>query len=230
MRPATAIVIGSHPEYNIGGQIAAGLDRRGWKVETPTPAELDVTSALAVEDHDWLADALVYSAGYCEPDWIWNQHHEQIYHQVNVSMTAGLHVVARYAEHMFTEPANPVIGYKRIILMGSRAAETPHRGQVPYNAAKAGLRAAVSTLARELHPHGFRVFLIEPGAVDGTDYGPRVAEGARRMGLEDRAGATRGTFGQNLKPREVADLAVEILSGSFDRLAGAPIPYGGGPQ
>lgn len=50
------------------------------------------------------------------------------------------------------------------------------------------------------------------------------------MGLDDRAGATRGTFGKNLRPAEVAHLIADLVNGRYDRLAGAPIPFGGGPQ
>lgn len=227
---AKVIIIGAHPEHNVGGTVATFLQADGWEVDTPTTRDLDVTKPSWVDQYDFRADALVYSAGYCEPDWFWRMPVESIWDQVTVNLTGCLHVVSNYLHAMFTEPANPVLAYKRVVIVGSRAAETPHRGQVPYNAAKAGLRAAVATLAREVHPRGFRVFLVEPGAIDGTDYGARVADGARAMGLEDRAGAVRGTFGRNLDPREVAQLIRQLVAGRLDRLAGAPIPFGGGPQ
>jgi NAD(P)-dependent dehydrogenase (short-subunit alcohol dehydrogenase family) len=225
-----AIVIGAHPTHNVGGRTAAVLRRDGWVVDTPGVDVLDVIKPSWVEDYNLRADALVYSAGFCSPEWIWQMPVDSLYDQVTVNLTGCLHVVSRYINLMFTESADPLGGYKRVVIVGSRAAETPHRGQVPYNAAKAGLRAAVATMAREVHQHGFRVFLIEPGAIDGTDYGPRVEAGARSMGLHDRAGATRGTFGHNLHPGEVAHMIAQILTGRYDRLAGAPIPFGGGPQ
>jgi NAD(P)-dependent dehydrogenase (short-subunit alcohol dehydrogenase family) len=228
---ATAIVIGAHPSGNIGGETARLLINEGWQVRMPSEDDLDITYVEEVNLYDWNADALVISAGHCEPDWFWRMDPQSVQNQIDINLSGPLRCVQAYLEAMFTVQANPVLTYKRVVIVGSRAAETPHRGQVPYNASKAGLRAAVSTLAREVHSHGFRVFLIEPGAVDGTNYGRRVEEGAERMGLSDRAGAVRGTFGKNLAPLEVARFIVMLLRpGGPDRLAGAPIPFGGGPQ
>jgi NAD(P)-dependent dehydrogenase (short-subunit alcohol dehydrogenase family) len=234
-----AIVIGANEApTNIGGMIAYGIERMSqdaarttWTVDAPDEMDLDATSHTDIKGYDWKADALVYSAGFCEPNWIWESSFTSIQRQVEVNLTGALQVVSRFVRDNLDDTEGRETYRRRIILIGSRAAETPHRGQSPYNAAKAGLRAVVGTLAREIHPHGFRIFLIEPGAVDGTAYGPRVAEGARRMGLDDRAGAVRGTFGRNIDPSEVAQLAAEIVvRGTFDWMAGAPIPYGGGPQ
>lgn len=232
-----AIIIGSHPATNVGGWTRRLLQTTrlgGWDVKAPDIGEFDVRRPGAFGDLNWKADALIYAAGFCEPDWIWEARPRDLRDQIAVNLTGAIEAVhwfvaSNYDEEPWPDHLPPM--YRRIVLVGSAAAETPHRGQVAYNAAKAGLRAVVSTLAREIHDKGFRIFLVEPGAIDGTAYGKRVAEGAQRMGLDDRAGATRGTFGRNLDPEEVADFIASILlSGAYDRLAGRPIPYSGGPQ
>lgn len=224
-----AIVIGAWPVTNVGGQIADGLKQDGWEVVRPLVDRLDVTRPKEVEAFDFEADALVYSAGHVWPHWIEHQTGKSIHLQVDVNLTGAIHCLSRFAA---AGPGGVTGRYRRVVIIGSAAAFTPHRGQVAYNAAKAGLRAVVTTAARELHGRGFRVFLIEPGAISGTHYADNAQEGARRMfpGHDVSGLAERGTFGANLVPADIARLAVPILNGQFDRLAGYPIPYSGGPQ
>lgn len=222
-----AIVLGAHPASNIGGHIAESLGLDGWDVWTPTMDELNVRSSRDVEKLNRISDALVYAPGYCRPDWIWDQTFKTIQQQIDTTLTGALAAVAAFSR------ANRNRGrISRVLIIGSAAAVTPHRGQVAYNAAKAGLRIAVETLARELHDKGVLIFLLEPGAVSGTPYSEAAQLGARRMfpGQDVTHLAARGTFGRNLTPEDIAPFAARIVSGEFDWLAGHPIPYSGGPQ
>jgi NAD(P)-dependent dehydrogenase (short-subunit alcohol dehydrogenase family) len=231
-----AIVLGAHPPGNIGAAAAGLLEILGWRVDAPTIEELDVTSFTDVEAYDWNADAIVYCPGLCDPDWIWDQDFKSIQRQIDVTLTGAIATTAEFIRSNLGNVEAIALGrLARVVIIGSAAAETPHRGQVPYNAAKAGLRLAVSTLAREVHRHGFRIFLVEPGAVGDTPYARNAQEGARRMFPESspeffRGLAERGTFGRNLKAQEVGAFVAELLDGRHDWLAGRPIPYSGGPQ
>ena len=233
------IVLGAHPRGNVGDAICSELEERqqSWVVSDPTQEELDVTNRQQMVDYDWTANSLVYCPGYCDPDWLHEQTWGDIEAQVGVTLTGALQATRlfisdNFAEMKARETPDQTRLRKRVVIIGSRAAETPHRCQAPYNAAKAGLRMMVSTLAREYHAVGFRFFLIEPGAISGTPYSERVRDAAERIfGPESAVEmGERGTFGRNIEPGEVADLVATILSGRYDWLAGAPIPFSGGPQ
>jgi short-subunit dehydrogenase len=141
-----AIVIGANEApTNIGGMIAYGIERMSqdaarttWTVDAPDEMDLDATSHTDIKGYDWKADALVYSAGFCEPNWIWESSFTSIQRQVEVNLTGALQVVSRFVRDNLDDTEGRETYRRRIILIGSRAAETPHRGQSPYNAAKAG--------------------------------------------------------------------------------------------
>lgn len=227
------IVLGAHPRGNVGDAICSEMEERHehWNVEDPSQDILDVTRPDLMAAYDWQANALVYCPGLCLPDYLHDQTWAQIKSQIDVTLTGALHASSLFVKANLDEMTDPSIR-KRIVIIGSRAAETPHRCQAPYNAAKAGLRMMVETLSREYHPMGFRFFLVEPGAISGTPYSDRVREAAARIfGRESSAKmGDRGTFGRNVEPFEVADLVTTIVSGRYDWLAGAPIPFSGGPQ
>lgn len=233
------IVLGAHPRGNVGDAICSELEERqqSWVVSDPDQVKLDVQDQEKMEQYDWTANSLVYCPGLCEPEWLHEQTWESVQSQVQITLTGALQATRmfirdNFAEMKARETPDQTRLRKRVVIVGSRAAETPHRCQAPYNAAKAGLRMMVSTLAREYHPVGFRFFLIEPGAISGTPYSDRVREaGVRIFGPENAVRMVeRGTFGRNIEPGEVADLVATILSGRYDWLAGAPIPFSGGPQ
>lgn len=237
------LVIGTDtpkPEQdNIGKAIARELISdncraamlEGWDVDTPSRTSFNVMNLAHMAEMEWgNYHSVVYSAGLCMPNWIWKQKDRHIFDQVDVTLTGALVCLSRFIDKNLDHQQENKFSVRRFVIIGSAAAETPHRGQAPYNAAKAGLRAGVATVAREVHTMGFRVFLLEPGAVSGTPYSDTVALGAKMMGLDSRAGAVRGTFGRNLKTGEVAHMVRAILHGSYDWLAGRPIPYSGGPQ
>lgn len=229
------IVLGAHPFGNVGDAICSEIEERHpvWQVDAPTQERLDVQNHLLMQRQDWRGNALVYCPGLCEPDWLHEQSHDQIIDQIDVTLTGALCAASLFLRENMDEMQSAAIQKrKRVVFIGSRAAETPHRCQAPYNAAKAGLRMAVSTLAREYHSEGFRFFLVEPGAISGTPYSERVREaGVRIFGPERTVEMVeRGTFDRNVERGEVADLVVTLLSGRYDWLAGAPIPFSGGPQ
>lgn len=236
MDKRTAIVFGAYPAHNIGGSTAAALERSGVLVGKPREDELDVTDHEAVGEWDMNADALVYAPGWCHPDWFQNQSMGDIKRQVDVTLTGAMYVMQKFVSDSLG--SGELEGYggfrcgnKNIVVIGSTAAETPHRGQAAYNAAKAGLRPLIATLARELHGVGFRFFLLEPGKVQGTPYQDQMAAASERMGLDPTATAKRGTLGFDCTPQEVGNFASElVLRDELQWMAGRPIPFSGGPQ
>ncbi len=56
-------------------------------------------------------------------------------------------------------------GDARVVLVGSLAGRAPIPFQAHYSASKAATEALALALANELHPHGVRVSLVEPGDI-----------------------------------------------------------------
>ena len=64
------------------------------------------------------------------------------------------------------QPAMIAAGQGRIINIGSMWGKTGASMEVPYSAAKAGLRGLTMALAKELGPSGITVNCVEPGVID----------------------------------------------------------------
>jgi meso-butanediol dehydrogenase/(S,S)-butanediol dehydrogenase/diacetyl reductase len=101
-------------------------------------------------------------------------------------------------------------GHGSIVTVGSTALVSAQPRETAYRASKAALKAHVEVAAVELAPHGIRVNLLTPGAVD-----TELVAGAS---ADQRAAATRQIpMRREAQPEEVAPAAVFLLS---DRLAG----------
>jgi NAD(P)-dependent dehydrogenase (short-subunit alcohol dehydrogenase family) len=64
-------------------------------------------------------------------------------------------------------------GSGRVVLVGSLAGRAPIPFQAHYSATKAATDALALALANELHPHGVRVTLVEPGDIR-TEFNERM--------------------------------------------------------
>lgn len=107
--------------------------------------------------------------------------------------------------------------YGNIIVIGSIAGKKGFPGQSCYAASKAGLEAAVRSLANELGSYSVRVNLVAPGLID-TPFSAAIAARA----LEETPLKRQGT------PNEVADLVAFLCSNQSSFISGATIPISGG--
>ncbi|MEG8275265.1 SDR family oxidoreductase [Streptomyces sp. AHA2] len=104
-----------------------------------------------------------------------------------------------------------------------------------YAAAKAALTTYSKGLARELAPHGVRVNVVSPGAIEteaATALADRIArsEGISHDGAWDRILASLGgiPLGRPARPEEVAELVAFLVSDRAAAITGAEHTIDGG--
>ena len=167
----------------IGGAAAVGDVSRREDVErmleTAGPIELLVANAgIALWEDSWETD----------PDDWWHLF------EVNVR---GVYLTCRLALPGMIER-----GGGRIVITGSGASYLPGSTSGAYGASKAAVGRYGEVLAKQVEPHGVKVFVISPGLVKTDMTAP---------------------FGDDMPwtPPELApQLVVELASGRFDALAG----------
>ena len=167
----------------IGGGAAVGDVSKREDVErmleTAGPIELLVANAgIALWEDSWETD----------PDAWWHLF------EVNVR---GVYLTCRLALPGMIER-----GGGRIVITGSGASYLPGSASGAYGASKAAVGRYGEVLAKQVEPHGVKVFVISPGLVKTDMTAP---------------------FGDDMPwtPSELApQLVVELASGRFDALAG----------
>ncbi|MCA8921046.1 MAG: SDR family oxidoreductase [Planctomycetes bacterium] len=102
----------------------------------------------------------------------------------------------------------------RIVNVSSLLAQIPARDVSIYCAVKAGLIGFSKALARELHSDGINVNAVCPGM---------VTTGEQAIELEE----TRWKLGEQLLPRDVADVVAYLLTDESSQITGAAIQIPG---
>jgi NAD(P)-dependent dehydrogenase (short-subunit alcohol dehydrogenase family) len=147
-------------------QVAAAIQsmgRRALAVATDLrePAQVDQL-ATTVRREFGDVDLLVNNSGVAGPTKVlWAVSVDEWEETLRVNLT-GVFLCCR----AFL-PAMVERGSGSVIVIGSATGKRPLHGRTPYAASKLGLVGLVRTLAWEAGPHGVRVNLISPGAVDG---------------------------------------------------------------
>lgn len=113
-----------------------------------------------------------------------------------------------------------------IVVTGSIGSLAAVPGNVAYAAAKAGLRAVVRILAKELLPRRIRVNMISPGPTD-TEIFKREASAEEISGLQDFF-ATVVPMGRMGTSDEVARAAVFLASSDASFINGVDLYVDGG--
>jgi len=108
-----------------------------------------------------------------------------------------------------------------VVAVGAALARRPAPGFLPLAVAKAGVQAAVRTLALEVGPHGVRVNAVEPNLIL-TDLARFIPEAQRRAIAERSAVRRNGT------PREVAETIAFLASPRASYLTGSCLLTDGG--
>jgi 3-oxoacyl-[acyl-carrier protein] reductase len=108
-----------------------------------------------------------------------------------------------------------------ILNIGSVSGLRGVRGQTNYCAAKAGLIGFTRALAAEVAPHGVRVNVLVPGAIEGG-----MTEGLSPRRLEEiKASIPCRRFG---RPEEIVNVAMFLLSSAASYLTGQVVCVDGG--
>lgn len=150
-----------------GGDLAAAIAERfrdgGWRVETPTRREMDVSQMAQVRD--WFAaldapELLVCAAGSTR-DRLLARLDEADWDRVIADNLSGAANCARVASRAMLRRRSG-----HIVFVSSHSALHPPAGQAAYAAAKAGLLGLARSLAKELGAAGIRVNTLLPGFLE----------------------------------------------------------------
>ncbi|MFE6165482.1 SDR family NAD(P)-dependent oxidoreductase [Streptomyces sp. NPDC056486] len=112
-------------------------------------------------------------------------------------------------------------GSGSVVAVGAALARRPAPRFLPLAVAKAGLEAAVRTLALEVGPHGVRVNAVEPNLIL-TELAHHIPEQQRR------AAAERAALRRNGTPEDVAEVIAFVASQRASYLTGSCLLADGG--
>ncbi|MFE5584804.1 SDR family NAD(P)-dependent oxidoreductase [Kitasatospora sp. NPDC056531] len=112
-------------------------------------------------------------------------------------------------------------GSGSVVAVGAALARRPAPGFLPLAAAKAGVAAAVRTLALEAGPHGVRVNAVEPN-LTLTELAHHIPEEQRQ------AAAQRAALRRNGTPEDVAEVIAFAASERSSYLTGSCLLADGG--
>jgi 3-oxoacyl-[acyl-carrier protein] reductase len=212
--PSRALITGGG--RGIGAGIARELAAAGWHVtvtgrtrEQVEEVAAEIGGAAVVGDVSKREDAermiaaaepidlLVANAGIALWERSWETDPDEWWHVFEVNVL-GAYLTCRLALPGMIER-----GGGRIVITGSGASYLPGSTSGAYSASKAAVGRFGEVLARQVEPHGVKVFVISPGLVDTDMTGDQFPEGAPWT------------------PPELApQLVRELASGRFDALAG----------
>ncbi|MDQ3708019.1 MAG: SDR family oxidoreductase [Actinomycetota bacterium] len=112
-------------------------------------------------------------------------------------------------------PAMIARGSGAIVVIGSMSGKRPLLNRSPYAASKTALIGLVRTLAHEVAPHGVRVNIVSPGAVEGDRMDWVIEQQAQAQGISLEAARAQFTssspFGRLVPASDVA-AAVTFLA------------------
>jgi 3-oxoacyl-[acyl-carrier protein] reductase len=148
----------------IGGAIVTRLaEERGYRVHTPTRAELDLASETSITNYfrgfsDF--DIVINNAGVNMPKCIDEIDHDQIDSSLKINLVAPLLIIRESVPHMKRQ------GFGRIINVSSIWGIRSKEKRTLYSATKFGLNGITKSIARELGPYNILVNSICPGYVN----------------------------------------------------------------
>jgi NAD(P)-dependent dehydrogenase (short-subunit alcohol dehydrogenase family) len=144
---------------------------------------------------------------------VWECDPEKWFRDVRVNLYGGFLVCRAVVGGMVARERGYVIN-----VVSSGGVGDPHPHSTSYASSKAGLMRLTEGLAKEVAPHGIKVFAVAP---------PAVLTEMTKFIMDDPGGQKwRPGFsklfesGQDAPPEAVADLCVRLVSGKADALSG----------
>jgi len=205
----------------------AALVRKQGRQACVIPTDVTVPEAvetLAAETNRTFgrADILVNNSGIGGPTALaWETSIEDWQETLDINLTGPWLCARAFIPYMIEQ------GSGAIINIGSITGKRPLLGRSPYAATKAGLIGITRTLAEETGPHGIRVNLISPGAVEGPRIDWVFEEQAKARGVS--VDEVRTTF-EELSPMrrlvkagDVAKAAVFLASDASAGITGVDL-------
>jgi NAD(P)-dependent dehydrogenase (short-subunit alcohol dehydrogenase family) len=172
-------------------------------------------------------DTIVANSGIAGPTKeLWNVDPEEWDETIGINLTGTFLLCRALVPGMVERRAGS------IVVIGSTTGKRPMWGRSPYAATKLGLVGLVRTLALELGPHGVRVNLISPGAVEGERIDAVIHEQARAAGTSYEA--VYEEFMKTVPLRrfvtadEIADATVFLASDTSAAITGQDLNVSGG--
>jgi len=175
----------------------------------------DVKQALAkiVERHKRI-DVLVNNAGVTADGLFMMMGEDEWHRVVNTTLNGFYNVTKPVLREMIRKKRGAIVS------VSSVSAMHPNRGQANYAAAKAGLNAATSSVAKEVARFGIRVNVVAPGPVetDMLSAMPIPADQIKNIIPMGRVG----------KPEEIARVIRFLCSDDASYITGQVISANGG--
>ncbi len=218
MSPRNALITGA--SRGIGETIAERFCTLGWRVLTPSRAELDLASAESVrrycEGLSVPVDALVNNAGIntlASWDTLSPAHWDEM---LRIDLTAPLELSQHLAPGMKSR------GWGRILNISSIFSLVTKERRLAYSTVKAGLNGMTRSLALELAPYNVLVNALCPGYVE------TALTRANNSPEEIAAIARSIPVGRLAQPEEIARVAAFLCSEENTYLTGQTLAVDGG--
>ena len=199
---------------------AAGVPATALVADLRTPAGCAglVDAALAVHDR---VDVLVSTAAVAHPRVPFLEVPDELWEtEVAMNLGASFHLGRGLGRAMART------GGGCLLYTGSIATLGAGRGMAAYTATKSGLLGLVRAMAIELAPHGVRVNLVSPGAVDTPRYRMRITDPAELERL--RAHFAPAPLDRMATPEDVAGAFVYLASPAAGYITGHNLVVDGG--
>lgn len=204
--------------------LAEAAQQDGWKPESVKRQVLDVRDRAQWEAalasclaHFGRLDVLLNIAGYLKPGWTWEIDQAQIDRHLDINVKGVMHGVHVVGKHMVERK------HGHIINIGSLASLAPVPGLSLYSSSKFAVRGFTLAAAQELAPHGVKVTLVMPDAVQTpmldlqVDYeqAAMTFSGPKALTVED---IERALLDEVL-PHAPLELPIPFSRGAMARLA-----------
>ncbi len=169
-----------------------------------------------ISRHDRI-DVLVNNAGITRDGYLMLMSEKDWHDVININLTGMFTCSKAVSGQMISQRSGAIIN------MSSLSGFNPMPGQTNYAAAKGGVIAFTSALARELAPFGIRVNAVAPGVIE-TDMVRSLAQEAKNRFLEN---IPMKRFGL---AEEVASVVKFLASEDAGYITGETIKISGGLQ